>query len=910
MSRWFFRSCRLHSTTFFKCILCLVIIYILNTILGVQYYIWSERSFENEYHLTMTQIDIRNIDENKPENILGLPKYIISNRFIINNEYLCNHGNSVTFIQPHLLILVKSAVENLKARQAIRMTWGKNEFLEKNNIKLAFVLGTNEQNFSVEKESQQYKDIIQIDKIDFYYHNSCYYGRPWSFNQRKTLFEYCLRFGLNTYVYAPKDDVKHRSRWRDLYSNEESSELNQLIHIAKRYGIKFIYALSPGLDIIYSSEKDLTALKRKFNQLSSLGCEHWAILFDDIESEMCQQDKDRFASFAHAQVAVANEIYDYLNKPNVLLFCPTQYCSRMAKPSVERSFYLQTIGNGLHPDIDIFWTGPKVISRRITISHILSVNNVLQRRVTIWDNLNANDYDQRRLYLGPFTGRSSNLSSRLSGMLTNPNCEFELNFIPLNTLGQWYHSLRINESQDQIDDNNNDDDDDDDDNNNNNNNNSLQITQIYQSNKALDQALIDWLPEFHKVKTAHDSQHILKIDSSPQAMSPKPTVSSLIIDEDSQDSICESQTSTTSSSKIHIMECDGNVNTSDITLDDIRLLVELFYLPYEHGPNAQQMFIDFYWLRFNYFQNEKLNEWRCRALSFHNNVKNVGRLVQRLTTIHNRSLLYDIYNYVTDISSTISLCSRYLHWIDNDHKHSSIFLSGDVEPASRRGGLAGEFLNILPMGDFQSIIKPELNSLPNIYLIQPMTSNDQASMYALCTQVCYRDEIDDLLEQHSEILADKLIGGYLLSSLNNFDLCFVVNNVEDELCAFVLTIIESEKYDKLIQPTWITQLHQKYPNVDQNFFEINECYQWIYDRYSVRIQLFIDLTIKTDNAYFIGNKLIKIIIDNLIKRGYQGCHALLDERNPLLHQYYLRLGFVDIPNMEQNDHIILVGKQF
>jgi hypothetical protein len=84
-------------------------------------------------------------------------------------------------------------------------------------------------------------------------------------------------------------------------------------------------------------------------------------------------------------------------------------------------------------------------------------------------------------------------------------------------------------------------------------------------------------------------------------MSPKPAVSSLIVDEDSQDSINESQTS-----KIHIMECDGNVNTSDLTVDDIRLLVELFYLPYEHGPNAQQMFIDFYWLKFNYFPNEKV----------------------------------------------------------------------------------------------------------------------------------------------------------------------------------------------------------------------------------------------------------------------------------------------------------------
>jgi protein O-GlcNAcase/histone acetyltransferase len=89
---------------------------------------------------------------------------------------------------------------------------------------------------------------------------------------------------------------------------------------------------------------------------------------------MSQQDKDRFSSFAHAQVAVANEIYDYLDKPNILLFCPTgkhssiitniylfhlivEYCSRMAKPSLEKSSYLQTIGNGLHPDIDIFWTG-------------------------------------------------------------------------------------------------------------------------------------------------------------------------------------------------------------------------------------------------------------------------------------------------------------------------------------------------------------------------------------------------------------------------------------------------------------------------------------------------------------------------------------------------------------------------
>jgi hypothetical protein len=30
--------------------------------------------------------------------------------------------------------------------------------------------------------------------------------------------------GLNTYMYAPKDDCKHRAFWRDLYSVEEAGK--------------------------------------------------------------------------------------------------------------------------------------------------------------------------------------------------------------------------------------------------------------------------------------------------------------------------------------------------------------------------------------------------------------------------------------------------------------------------------------------------------------------------------------------------------------------------------------------------------------------------------------------------------------------------------------------------------------
>jgi hypothetical protein len=67
------------------------------------------------------------------------------------------------------------------------------------------------------------------------------------------------------------------------------------------------------------------------------------------------------------------------------------------------------------------------------------------------------------------------------------------------------------------------------------------------------------------------------------------------------------------------------------------------------------------------------------------------------------------------------------------------------------------------------------------------------------------------------------------------------------------------------------------------------------------------LIISLNEVFIVKRKMFFLNVSCL---GYHGCHALLDEQNPLLHQYYLRLGFVDVPNIEQNDHMILVGKQF
>lgn len=77
-----------------------------------------------------------------------------------------------------------------------------------------------------------------------------------------------------------------------------------LITASKECNITFIYALSPGLDITYSSSKEMVILKRKLDQVAQFGCTAFALLFDDIEAEMTESDKEAFQSFAQAQVII------------------------------------------------------------------------------------------------------------------------------------------------------------------------------------------------------------------------------------------------------------------------------------------------------------------------------------------------------------------------------------------------------------------------------------------------------------------------------------------------------------------------------------------------------------------------------------------------------------------------------
>lgn len=69
---------------------------------------------------------------------------------------------------------------------------------------------------------QKFKDIFQ-SRATLTGHGFQNYFNPLIFLQRMK------ELGMNTYLYAPKDDIKHRALWREQYDLEEAGMLGSFL---------------------------------------------------------------------------------------------------------------------------------------------------------------------------------------------------------------------------------------------------------------------------------------------------------------------------------------------------------------------------------------------------------------------------------------------------------------------------------------------------------------------------------------------------------------------------------------------------------------------------------------------------------------------------------------------------------
>uniref|UniRef100_A0A2K5S6V0 O-GlcNAcase n=1 Tax=Cebus imitator TaxID=2715852 RepID=A0A2K5S6V0_CEBIM len=661
-----------------------------------------------------------------------------------------------------------------------------------------------------------------------------FYGRPWVMEQRKELFRRLQKWELNTYLYAPKDDYKHRMFWREMYSVEEAEQLMTLISAAREYEIEFIYAISPGLDITFSNPKEVSTLKRKLDQVSQFGCRSFALLFDDIDHNMCAADKEVFSSFAHAQVSITNEIYQYLGEPETFLFCPTEYCGTFCR-QVAHSGAKASVVDGT----------PLVAAPSLNATTVVTT-----------------------VYQEPIMSQGAALSGEPT-TLTKEEEKKQSDEEPMDM---------VVEKQEETD-----------------HKNDNQI-----------------LNEIVEAKMAEELKP-MDTDKESIAESKSPEMS---MQEDCISDIAPMQTDEQTNKEQFVPGPNEKplYTAEPVTLEDLQLLADLFYLPYEHGPKGAQMLREFQWLRANSSvvsvnckgkDSEKIEEWRSRAAKFEEMCGLVMGMFTRLSNCANRTILYDMYSYVWDIKSIMSMVKSFVQWLGCRSHSSAQFLIGDQEPWAFRGGLAGEFQRLLPIDGANDLFfqPPPLTPTSKVYTIRPYFPKDEASVYKICREM-YDDGVGLPFQSQPDLIGDKLVGGLLSLSL---DYCFVLED-EDGICGYALGTVDVTPFIKKCKISWIPFMQEKYtkPNGDKELSEAEKIMLSFHEEQEVLPETFLanfpslikmDIHKKVTDPS-VAKSMMACLLSSLKANGSRGafCEVRPDDKRIL--EFYSKLGCFEIAKME------------
>jgi len=246
-----------------------------------------------------------------------------------------------------------------------------------------------------------------------------FYGPPWSWDLRVEVAAWCAARGMRDYVYAPKDDPKHRHEWRAPYT---SSELSGFERFAADGALTLGFAISPGLSIDCDSAEDRAVLAAKVDQVVAVGARRVVLALDDIPFGGGPQGE------AHARLTAW--LREHLGDRADLSLIPTEYVGVRSTP------HLDALAAGVPDDVAIGWTGRAVVNHSITVADANQrAASLGDRPPLLWDNYPVNDGVMGdRLFVGPVRGREPGLGDACSGYLANPMEQARASKLPLASI--------------------------------------------------------------------------------------------------------------------------------------------------------------------------------------------------------------------------------------------------------------------------------------------------------------------------------------------------------------------------------------------------------------------------------------------------------------------------------------------
>ena len=263
-----------------------------------------------------------------------------------------------------------------------------------------------------------------------------FYGPTWENEKRLSVMKLMASYGMNTFFYAPKDDVYHREKWRDLYPKNELAQLKNLFNVANENYLDFHWTIGPGLTYKYTSDEDFKLLIDKIKSVYDIGVRNFGLLLDDIPWDFqYEEDEKSFDSVVDAHIYLVNKTYNALKEIDSsikLTVCPTQYSGDC------NEYYITKFGSNIPADVDLFWTGAEICSRVLTVREADDFTKSTSHCPLYWDNFPVNDCEMfQEMHLGALIGRDKELYKHCEGIISNVMEFAECSKIPLMTIADY-----------------------------------------------------------------------------------------------------------------------------------------------------------------------------------------------------------------------------------------------------------------------------------------------------------------------------------------------------------------------------------------------------------------------------------------------------------------------------------------
>ncbi|ADE19509.1 beta-N-acetylglucosaminidase domain-containing protein [Mycoplasma crocodyli] len=269
-----------------------------------------------------------------------------------------------------------------------------------------------------------------------------YYGLPWTNEDRMSLMKFGGKIKMTSYVFAPKDDPYHSSKWFELYPEEELKKVKEMVEVGRMNKTKFVWTAHPfmssqniGSDANKYEER-LAKLIAKFEQLYSIGVRQFGVLADDVGSVPRQTVINMMKSLVEWGKK-KGDVYDWV-------FCPAGYNNAWTDMNELSDYDPQ-----FPPEVHIFWTGNTVCAPIIqdTLNNFrtrnLRAGQSKRRAPLFWLNWPVNDINKKRLLMGKGELLHTDINVEdLAGVVSNPMQEAEPSKVALAAIADYSWNVK------------------------------------------------------------------------------------------------------------------------------------------------------------------------------------------------------------------------------------------------------------------------------------------------------------------------------------------------------------------------------------------------------------------------------------------------------------------------------------